>query len=48
MVAVWNIINDVVTMLKKPGLESRMMINAGLMYFLLDRGGSAPNKVKLH
>lgn len=29
MVAVWNIINDVVAMLKKPGLESRMMINAG-------------------
>lgn len=48
MAAVYNIINDVVSMLGKPGLESRMMINVSLTYFLLDRGSTAANKVKLH
>lgn len=35
MAAVWNVINDVLAMLKKPETEMRM-INVGLMGFLLD------------
>lgn len=37
MAAVWNIINDVLDMLKKPGPGMRM-INVSLMGFLLDWG----------
>lgn len=46
MAAAWNIINDALAMLKKPGPEMRM-INVGLMGLLVDWGTIGPTIIQL-